>query len=220
MLVVADVLGVPEEDHQRFRQGFGLGRTVGRGRAPAPRAAPGENPLAWLDAEFAEYIEDRRREPREDVLTKLALATYPDGSMPEVINVVRTSTFLFAAGPGDHGPPAGRRAEAPGRAPRRCRTQLRADHKLIPDFLEEVLRVESPVKTDFRLTKKTTNVGGVDIKAGTPVMLLNGAANRDPAASSARTSSASTDRTPRPTWPSGGAPTPAPAVRWPGSRVG
>jgi len=46
--------------------------------------------------------------------------------------------------------------------------------------LEEVLRVESPVKADFRLTRKTTSIGGVEVTAGTPVMLLNGAANRDP----------------------------------------
>jgi hypothetical protein len=49
-----------------------------------------------------------------------------------------------------------------------------------PGFLEEVLRVESPVKTDFRLARRATTIGGVDIAAGTPVMLLNGAANRDP----------------------------------------
>src|SRR4029077_11990528 len=58
--------------------------------------------------------------------------------------------------------------------------ELRADRDRIPDFLEEVLRVESPVKTDFRLALRTTTIGGVDIPAGTPVMLLNGAANRDP----------------------------------------
>ena len=40
--------------------------------------------------------------------------------------------------------------------------------------------MESPVKTDFRLTRRATTIGGVDIVAGTPVMLLNGAANRDP----------------------------------------
>ena len=68
------------------------------------RSAPGAqgdaelNPLGWLDDWFAEYIEDRRRAPRKDVLTDLALATYPDGSTPDVIAVVRTATFLFAAG--------------------------------------------------------------------------------------------------------------------------
>ena len=56
------------------------------------------NPLGWLDDWFAEYIEDRRRAPRNDVLTDLALATYPDGTTPDVIAVVRTATFLFAAG--------------------------------------------------------------------------------------------------------------------------
>ena len=44
---------------------------------------------------------------------------------------------------------------------------------------EEALRVESPVKADFRLALKPTEVGGVPIAPGTPVMLLNGAANRD-----------------------------------------
>src|SRR3546814_6324359 len=58
--------------------------------------------------------------------------------------------------------------------------QLRDDRSKIPDFLEEVLRVESPVKTDFRLTTQTTTVGGVRVAAGTPLMMLNGAANRDP----------------------------------------
>ena len=58
--------------------------------------------------------------------------------------------------------------------------ELRADHDRIPSFLEEVLRVESPVKTDFRLARRSTAIGGVEIPAGTPVMLLNGAANRDP----------------------------------------
>ena len=58
--------------------------------------------------------------------------------------------------------------------------QLRTERDLIPGFVEEALRVESPVKTDFRLARRSTTIGGVDVAAGTPVMLLNGAANRDP----------------------------------------
>ena len=97
MLVVADLLGVPESEHQKFRAGFGMSGTVGEVGA-GEAGNPGENPLAWLDERFTEYIEDRRREPRKDVLTDLALATYPDGSTPDVTSVVRTATFLFAAG--------------------------------------------------------------------------------------------------------------------------
>ncbi len=58
--------------------------------------------------------------------------------------------------------------------------ELRTHPERIPGFIEEALRIESPVKADFRLAKRATTVAGVDIAAGTPVMLLNGAANRDP----------------------------------------
>ena len=178
MLVVADVLGVPEADHERFREGFGLQRTIGKvgsGRA----GQPGENPLAWLDEWFADYIEDRRRQPRSDVLTDLALATYPDGSVPEVVKVVRTATFLFAAGQETTARLLASALKHLAEHPE-VQDELRANKECIPDFLEEVLRTESPVKTDFRLAQRTTTVGGVEVKAGTPLMVLNGAANRDP----------------------------------------
>jgi len=178
MLVVADVLGVPEEDHQRFREGFGLSAkpgVVGAGEA----GSPGENPLAWLDELFTAYIEDRRREPRKDVLTDLALATYPDGGTPPVTAVVRTATFLFAAGQETTARLLAAAVKHLAQHPE-LQGELRTDRDRIPGFLEEVLRVESPVKTDFRLTRRSTSIGGVDIQAGTPVMLLNGAANRDP----------------------------------------
>src|SRR4029077_14334636 len=58
--------------------------------------------------------------------------------------------------------------------------ELRGHREGIPEFIEEALRMESPVKTDFRLARRTASIGDVEVKAGTPVMLLNGAANRDP----------------------------------------
>ena len=178
MLVVADVLGVPEEDHRRFRQGFGLQGTVGE-VGVGEGGNPGHNPLSWLDDEFAAYIEDRRAAPRKDVLTDLALATYPDGSIPDVLSVVRTSTFLFAAGQETTARLLAAALKHLAEHPD-LQDELRDDREKIPNFLEEVLRVESPVKTDFRMTKRTTEVGGVAVTAGTPLMLLNGAANRDP----------------------------------------
>ena len=178
MLVVADVLGVPEDDHKRFRRRFGLQGTVGEVGA-GEEGSPSYNPLSWLDDEFVAYIEDRRTSPRKDILTDLALATYPDGSTPEVLAVVRTATFLFAAGQETTARLLAAAIKHLAENPD-VQDEVRADRELIPNFLEEVLRVESPVKTDFRLTKRTTEVGGVQVTAGTPLMLLNGAANRDP----------------------------------------
>ena len=178
MLVVADLLGVPEADHERFREFFGLSRNPGAIGGPDDGDTE-LNALGWLDDRFAQYIEDRRREPRDDVLTRLALATYPDGTTPEVINVVRTATFLFAAGQETTARLLAAALKQLGEHPE-LQDELRADRDLIPNFLEEVLRIESPVKADFRLARRATTVGGVDVAAGTPVVLLNGAANRDP----------------------------------------
>ncbi len=178
MLVVADVLGVPEADHRRFREGFGL-----LSGAPGEVGTGGSeyqlNALEWLDDWFATYIEDRRREPGHDVLTDLALAKYPDGSTPDVAAVVRTATFLFAAGQETTARLLATGLKYLAEFPE-LQDELRAHRERIPDFIEEALRIESPVKADFRLARHATTVAGVDIAAGTPVMLLNGAANRDP----------------------------------------
>jgi cytochrome P450 len=178
MLVVADLLGVPEEDHQRFREGFGLSAPPG-GIGAGGQEETELNAIGWLDDWFAGYIEDRRRNPKRDVLTDLALATYPDGSLPEVTSVVRTATFLFAAGQETTARLLAAALKYLAEDPALQR-RLRAERDLIPDFIEETLRIESPVKTDFRLARHSTTVGGVEVAAGTPVMVLNGAANRDP----------------------------------------
>ena len=177
LLVVADLLGVPEEDHQRFREGFGLSAAPGSMRGEDDQV--GGNPLEWLDDWFARYVEDRRAHPRQDVLTQLATATYPDGSTPDVISVVRTATFLFAAGQETTARLLAAALKHLAEHPE-LQDRLRADRDLIPGFVDEALRVESPVKADFRLARRTTTIAGVDVAAGTPVMLLNGAANRDP----------------------------------------
>jgi cytochrome P450 len=58
--------------------------------------------------------------------------------------------------------------------------RLRQRRELIPNFIEEMLRLESPIKGHFRMARRTTILGGITIPAGTSIMLVNGAANRDP----------------------------------------
>ena len=175
MLVIADLLGVPESDHAEFRAVL-AGEQVGALDSEDPVH---HNPLQWLDDKFYAYIADRRTEPRSDVLTELALAKYEDGSTPEILDVVRLSTFLFAAGQETTVKllSAGLRviAERPD-----IQDGLRADRSRIPVFLEETLRTESPVKSHFRMARTTTTVGDTTVPAGATVMLLPGASNRDP----------------------------------------
>lgn len=153
------------------------------------------------------------------MLTDLAQAKYDDGSTPEIIDVVRVATFLFAAGQETTVKllSAGLRviAERPD-----IQALLRGDRSRIQVFLEETLRTESPVKSHFRMARTTTTVGGVTVPAGTTVMLLPGASNRDPASSTNPTSSASTAPMCASMWRSGAGCTRVPARRWPAPRAG
>ncbi|HKY67159.1 MAG TPA: cytochrome P450, partial [Acidimicrobiales bacterium] len=139
----------------------------------------GHSPLEYLYQRFSGYVEDRRREPRDDVLTGLATATFPDGSLPEVIDVVRVAANLFAAGQETTVRLLSTALKIIAEQPE-LQQQLRDERERIPNFVEEALRIESPVKGDFRLARVATTVGGVEVPAGTTVMVLNGAANRDP----------------------------------------
>ncbi|GAB1813573.1 cytochrome P450 [Mycobacterium sp. MUNTM1] len=175
LLAVANLLGVPEADHKEFRSALANSHTAGN-LDHDPAAI---NPLEFLDEKFSFYIEDRRREPRDDVLSDLAVARYPDGSTPEVVEVVRSATFLFGAGQETTAKLLGAALQILCDRPD-LQQALRADRGLIPGFIEETLRMEAPVKTAFRLARKSTRVGEVDIPAGTTVMLCPGAINRDP----------------------------------------
>ena len=177
-LVIADLLGVPGQDREEFRTVLGADRPESRVGALNHQSV-GVNPLEWLDAKFSSYIEDRRSEPRNDVLTALASAKYPDGSTPEVLEVVRSATFLFAAGQETTAKMLVAGMRVLGDRPDIQRA-LRADRSLIPNFIEESLRMDSPVKSDSRLARRNTTLGGLEIAAGTVVMVLPGAANRDP----------------------------------------
>ncbi len=177
LLVIADLLGVPEADHETFRAELGAshpGRAVGSSSQTMTH-----NPLEFLYARFGEYVEDRRSNPTDDVLTGLATATFPDGSLPEVLDVVRVAANLFAAGQETTVRLLAAALQLLGERPDLQRL-LREDRARLPNFVEETLRFESPVKGDFRLARVPVTVGGVDIPAGTTVMVLTGAANRDP----------------------------------------
>jgi cytochrome P450 len=184
MLVVADLLGVPDEDRDTFRTVLLSKHGHGEKKGTDMVGGTGKgnelslNPLEFLYQKFSSYIADRRSNPRGDVLTSLANAKFSDGSTPEVIDVVRVAANLFAAGQETTvrllSSGMMLLAEHPD-----LQQRLRREPNLIPNFVEETLRMESPVKGDFRLARCPVKIGGVDVPAGTTLMVLNAAANRD-----------------------------------------
>jgi cytochrome P450 len=172
-LVIAELLGVPEDDRETFRA-IMANQLVG-----ALNDTLEHNPLEWLNDKFTKYVTDRRENPRRDVLTDLAQATYPDGTIPEIADIVRLSTFLFAAGQETTTKLLSTGMRVLAERPDIQRT-LREDNGKIPNFLEECLRTESPVKSHFRLASRNTRLDDVGVPAGGMIMLLPGACNRDP----------------------------------------
>ena len=179
MLVVADLLGVPPEDHATL-VGWLLGDGEEKHLAGTPQAnQSGAEVLARLYPYFTRYIEARRASPGNDVMTTLATVRFPDGELPEVADVVRLAVILFAAGQETTARllSTGMRilAEQPALA-----DELRAQPEAIANFTEECLRFESPIKGSFRLALRDIQIAGVDVPAGSILMMMNAAANRDP----------------------------------------
>ena len=165
--MIADLEGVPEADHGLF--------TARLTKLPEDLQ---HKPLEFLYEQFTAYIEDRRRTPRDDIMTAMATATFPDGSTPQVHDVALLAANLFAGG-----------QETTVRllsfalriiAERPDLQERLRGVATSSNFVEETLRFESPLRAQFRMAKVRTTVAGVDIPARSTMMLLPGAANRDP----------------------------------------
>ncbi|MFT4262392.1 MAG: cytochrome P450 [Nocardioides sp.] len=176
VLAVADLLGVPTEDHPMLLQL--LASEPGPVLGNLQLQTNTHNSLERLYDYFVAKIEERRANPGEDILTGMALATFPDDSLPQPIEVARIASNLFSAG-------LETTVQLMGICLQRIADDadlqdlLRREPSLVPAFIEESLRVEAPIKGSFRLVKKATTLAGFDLAPGTNVMLLHGAAGRD-----------------------------------------
>lgn len=176
-LVVADLLGVPAADRQFFMDTIQAAPAPGNLDRDLESKAP--SPLEVMAKFFVQYVMDRRSNPRQDILSELANAKFPDDSTPDAMEIVRLSTFLFAAGQDTSAKLLGNAmryiVDEPG-----LQDELRKNPALIPSVLEEVLRLEGSTKVLARLARKDTKVGDVELPAGSKVMLSLAGANRDP----------------------------------------
>jgi cytochrome P450 len=175
-LVIADLLGVPEEEHAELIDLIGLPPTQMDGDAEHKVQA---DPLTWLHDRFRGYLLDRQANPRGDMMSELVHAKYKDGSEPSIERLTRLACFLFGAGQDTSARLVAFSFRVLGDEPA-VQAQLRAAPEKVPEFIEEVLRMFYPVKTLSRLAVEPTEVAGVAIPAGGVVTVNIGGANRDP----------------------------------------
>src|SRR6478672_11323467 len=170
LMVIADLLGVPDEDRLEFRE-----KLVHKVR---PQRLE-HKPLGFLYEQFTRYIEDRRANPRDDVMTEMAHATFPDGTLPPVDDVMRIAANLFSAGSETTARLIVMSLRTLGDHPE-FQQRLRDDRDLVGPFIEEMLRTEAPLKGSFKLAKVASTVGGIDLPPGTTVFVMTDAGSRDP----------------------------------------
>lgn len=178
-MVVADLLGVPPEDSQFFMDVINSSPPPGSLNSADNSHEGSNHPMVVMGAYFHEYIQKRIDNPQNDILSELAHAPYPDGSKPELIDLINLSTFMFGAGQDTSAKLIGNAmrylVDEPG-----LQEQVRRDPTLIPAMLEEVLRLEGSSKITARLARKDTVIGGVPIPAGTKVAIALAVISRDP----------------------------------------
>jgi cytochrome P450 len=132
---------------------------------------------ANIFALFAELLEARRRDPRDDLMGAL-LAAEVDGERLTDEELLGFCFLLLIAGNDTTTSLLGNGAELLARHPDQ-RDALAGDPSLIPGAVEEMLRIESPTQVLPRTAMRDSEFHGVVIPAGSRVMLIWGAANLD-----------------------------------------
>ncbi len=178
-IVIAEVLGVPPEDRDRFliwSADFGLLIDDIKSEDAAMRAMHG---VAEFIAYFHRVIEERRSRPRDDVLGALIDAEERGDRLSDD-ELMGNCILLLAAGHGTTTHLLGNGLLALLRHPEQL-ALLRDKPEIAPSAVAELLRYDGPVQTTGRLATADVEIGGKQIKAGQAVTLRLGAANRDPA---------------------------------------
>ncbi|WP_327088815.1 cytochrome P450 [Nonomuraea sp. NBC_01738] len=171
LLVITEMLGVPPEDEERFR---GWSDLLARSLDPLPTPELTRS-SEQASLEFRDYfralIAERRARPGEDLLS--ALAQVEELTEAELL---ATCVLLLVAG---HETTVNLIANGVLNLARQDTLhRAAADPKQV---VEEVLRYDPPVQLTLRFALEDASLGGTPIPAGTPVLALLGAANRDPA---------------------------------------
>jgi hypothetical protein len=176
VIVICEMLGVAPEDQADMRQ-WSIDvhhREPGEGQVPERGMRAGFR----IKEHLAEMIRDRRREPKDDVVSDLVAAS-SDGRPPSDEEIIGTCFFLFLAGNETTsqliasallilaGDPA-------------LRDRLIVERSMIPAAVEEILRLESPVQIDCRSTTREVEIEGQRIPKGSEVLMMYGSSNRDP----------------------------------------
>jgi cytochrome P450 len=173
-IVIADMLGVPREDRDRFRT---WSTTLIQSNPIRGEFGPGLDAAAALYEYFSTFLAERRAHPRDDLMTALVRAEV-DGEHLSEEELLGFCLLLLIAGHETTTNLLSNSAVVLAQHPE-SRRQLADNPALVPAAVEELLRYDSPVQGLGRTLTRQVDLHGQPMKAGDTVLLLFGSANRD-----------------------------------------
>jgi cytochrome P450 len=180
VIVICDMLGIPEEHRAPFLAGSNVS---GRILEPVPMSREeldqANRNIQMANVYFNQLCDLRRREPKDDLTTELVRAEEA-GDKLSAEELQANIGLLFGAGHETTTNLIGNGLLALHRNPDQWE-RLKADPSLIPNAVEELLRYDSSVQITGRVTNTEVEIGGVTLSATENVIALLGAANHDPA---------------------------------------
>lgn len=178
MMVVAQLIGLPDADiDQLVKWGYAATQLL-EGLVDQDQLAAAGVAVLELSGYITEQFERAAADPRDNLLGELAAAC-ATGEVDTLTAQVMMVT-LFAAGGESTASLLGSATWILGSRPD-IQQRVRDDPKLLGPFIEETLRYESPFRGHYRHVRNDAALGGVQLPADSHLLLLWGAANRDPA---------------------------------------
>ncbi|MGH2784948.1 MAG: cytochrome P450 [Actinomycetota bacterium] len=176
IIVIADVLGMPNSDLEDLRRWGDAGVDLLSGVASIERMMECWQAMTG----FLAYLRERLESPQPGSVTAEIASAVQNGGFTDREGVSLLLQLVIAGSEST--------ASLIGSATlmladdQSLQKELRAAPERLPVFIEEALRLESPFRGHFRITTKETTIGGVPLPEGSRVMLMWGSANRDPSA--------------------------------------
>jgi cytochrome P450 len=181
VMVICELLGVPDEDRDRFHDwSFALALALDIAAATPAVVEAGNAAAAGLTDYFRDLIRERRRAPRAGELLSELIAAEEQGDRLSEEELLATCVLLLFAGHETTVNLIGNGTLALLRHPDQC-ARLRAEPDLIQGAVEELLRYDGPVQRTGRVLSEDAELGGTTLPAGARVVVVLGSANRDPA---------------------------------------
>ncbi|GIP37530.1 cytochrome P450 [Paenibacillus sp. J31TS4] len=178
VLVVADLLGVPSEDHALFKEwSHAVARLLDVAIVLPDDVPVISRAMEEMEVYFADLIRARRKSPGEDLISSL-LAAADSGDRLSETELISTCILLLVAGHETTVHLIGNAVQLLLTHPDEL-ALLRSNPRLLPSAVEETLRFESPVQMTDRLLAEPLLLGGERLEQGANVMLLLASANRD-----------------------------------------